>query len=299
MPASVVNAIVNLHRAQLQGVIELGGVRRVRAMYEEARAELEAKLAAMRRAGEGQTFGAQHLRMVLLQVNDGLRTFQQDFGPELSRQARVAADLAQRHLVGAIKKMERRYSGVEPVLRIEEAGVFERVYKGVEPTLLHRHHTLMSAYSMPTIERVRKQLALSMLSNETVDQAVNRVAASGGIFDKERWRADRIVRTESSMAYSVVNQRCMERTSREIPDLRKRWVETMDNRTGEDSKELQGQTVRVDQQFVWRKKTKHGTEEVRLDGPPNRPNCRALVLPWRAEYPGKQVTSGPVTPKMP
>ena len=299
MPASVVNAIVNLHRAQLQGVIELGGVRRVRAMYEEARAELEAKLAAMRRAGEGMTFGAQHLRIVLLQVNDGLRTFQQDFGPELSRQARVAADLAQRHLVGAIKKMERRYSGVEPVLRIEEAGVFQGVYRGIEPTLLHRHHTLMSAYSMPTIERVRKQLALSMLSNETVDQAVNRVAASGGIFDRERWRAERIVRTESAYSYGQTTQRCMEHTAHEVPGLLKRLVTTFDSRTGKDSVVLNGQTVPVNKPFVWMKKTKAGVERVEYDAPPNRPNDRECVVPWRRDYPEPAAKPGPVTPRMP
>ena len=299
MPASVVNAIVNLHRAQLQGVIELGGVRRVRAMYEEARAELEAKLAAMRRAGEGMTFGAQHLRIVLLQVNDGLRTFQQDFGPELSRQARVAADLAQRHLVGAIKKMERRYSGVEPVLRIEEAGVFERVYKGVEPTLLHRYHKLVGNYPMATLERVRKQLALSMLSNETVDQAVNRVAASGGIFDKEKWRADRIVRTEMNYSYGVANQKCLENTAREVPHLLKRIVETMDNRTGKDSVQLNGQVQPIDKPFIWMKKTKHGTERVEYFQPPNRSNDRGLAIPWRHDYPEPAAKPGPVTPRMP
>jgi len=269
MPASVINQIVNLHRAQLQGIIELGGVRRVRKLYEEARSELEAKLAVMRRAGEGQTFGAQHLRMILLQVNDGLRGFQQDFGPELSKQARVAAELAQRHLVGAIKKMERRYSGLEPVLNIEEAGVFSRVYKGVEPTLLHRYHKLVGNYPMPTIERVRKQLALGLIQGDTVDRMVDRVAGSGGIFDREKWRAERIVRTESTYAYGVSNQRCMEHTAREVSGLQKRLVATFDNRTGEDSKQLNGQTVPVDKPFHWRKRLRGGgVEDVAYMQPP-------------------------------
>ena len=155
MPASVINQIVNLHRAQLQGIIELGGVRRVRKLYEEARSELEAKLAVLRRAGEGQTFSAQHLRLVLLQVRDGLRDFQADFGPELSKQARMAGDLARHHLVTAIRRLEKRYSGIEPILQVEEAAVFQGIYRGVEPSLLNRHHKLMSAYSLPTIERVR------------------------------------------------------------------------------------------------------------------------------------------------
>lgn len=299
MPASVINQIVNLHRAQLQGIIELGGVRRVRALYEDARVELEDKLAALRRAGKDQTFSAHHLRMILLQVMDALRSFQADLWPELSRQARDAADLAQRHMVGAIKRMETRYSGLAPVLHVEEAAVFERVYRGVEPTLLHRYHQLVGNYPMITIERVRKNLALGLIQGESTDRMVDRVAASDGIFGREVWRAERIVRTESTYAYGVTNQRCLEETAHEVPRLMKRLVATFDDRTGDDSKQLNGQTVPVDQPFIWMKKTAHGVERVAYMAPPNRPQDRECVVPWRSDYPEPAAHPGPVRPRLP
>lgn len=300
MPASIVAKIINLHRSQLQGVIELGGIRKVRAKYETIRAELEAELAGLRRAGKDQTFTAYHLRQVLLQVRDGLKVFQTGLATELDNNGLATATLAQRHVVSSIKAFERRFSGTEPVLRLEEAGVFSKVYEGIHPTLLHRYHRLTSNYPMKTLERVRNDLALSMLRGDGVDQAVARIASKGGIFDRERWRAERIVRTEGAYAYGVSNQRSLHEVAAEVPRLMKRLVATFDIRTGEDSKKLNGQTVPFDAPFVWMKPVKGGgVERVEYMQPPNRPNDREVSVPWRDDYHGSTAHPGPVDPRMP
>ena len=269
MPASIVNQVVNLHRAQLRGVIELGGVRKVRGLYESIRAELEADLESLVRQGQGQSFSAYHLRAVLLQVKDGLRSFQTGFAPELANAGEATATLAQRHVVGAVKAFEKRFAGTEPVLRLEEASVFRGIYRGVEPSLLMRYHKLTSNYPMATVQRVQNTLALSMIRNEGVGDAVRRIAAKGGVFDRERWRAERIVRTESSYAYGVTNQSCLHEVAHEVPQLMKRLVATKDAREGEDSKQLDGQTVKYDEPFTWRKRLRGGGEElVRYMQPP-------------------------------
>jgi uncharacterized protein with gpF-like domain len=138
-----------------------------------------------------------------------------------------------------------------------------------------------------------------MVKGETVDQTVGRIASKGGIFDRERWRAERIVRTEASYAYGVSNQRCLHEVAKQVPRLMKRLVTTWDERTGKDSMRLDGQTVPYDQPFVWMKKTKAGVERIEYMAPPNRPNDRETVIPWRSDYqmPGGQ--AGAVNPEMP
>lgn len=300
MPSSIVAKVINLHRAQLQGMIELGGIRKVRSLYETVRSELEAELASLRRAGKDQSFTAFHLRQVLLQVRDGLKVFQRGLATELDNNGLATATLAQRHVVGAIKAFERRFAGVEPVLRLEEAGVFARVYKGVEPTLMHRYHKLVGNYPMATLERVRNQLALSMIKGEGVDQSVNRIVAKGGVFDRERWRAERIVRSEGAYSYGVTGQRALGEVAPQVPGLMKKWVETMDARTGDDSKEMNGQTVAWNEPFIWMKRTAHGgVERVEVMHSPNRPNDRSCVVPWRQDYHGAPAHPGPVEPRMP
>lgn len=299
MPSSIVAQVINLHRAQLQGVIELGGVRKVRSLYETVRAELEAELAGLRRAGKDQSFTAFHLRQVLLQVRDGLKVFQSGLATQLDNNGLATATLAQRHVVSAIKAFEKRFSGAEPVLRLEEAGVFARVYRGIEPTLLMRYHKLVGNYPMTTLERVRNQLALSMIKGDSVDQTVNRIAAKGGIFDRERWRAERIVRTEGAWSYGVTGQRGMEELQHEVPGLMKRLISTFDGREGYDAVEQHLQTVPVDGQFVWHKKTKHGVEIVHYSHVPSRPNDRAVVIPWREDYHAARSHPGAVAPSLP
>jgi len=143
---------------------------------------------------------------------------------------------------------------------------------------------------------VRDALSHSILMNETVDEAVERVVGTSGVFEREAWRAERIVRTELSHSYGVVKQRAMESTREEMPDLQKRLVATFDNRTGEDSKELNGQTVPVDQPFLWKKPN---GETVRYMQPPNRPNDREVVIPWRAAWGGPRTVydAGPIKPR--
>ena len=300
MPASVVAQVINLHRAQLQGLVELGGVRKIRQQYEAVRAELEAELAAMRRAGTDTTFTAFHLRQILLQVRDGLRVFQGKLAGQLDDGGLAAATLAQRHTVGAIKAFERRFAGTSPVLRLEEASVFARVYRDVEPTLLHRYHRLVGNYPMATLERVRRDLALSMVKGEGVHQAVNRIVAKGGVFDRDRYRAERIVRTEGAYAYGATGQRNLTEVAQQVPRLMKRLVATRDVREGEDSKQLDGQTVAWNEPFVWNKPVRGGgVEVVYYMHPPNRPHDREVVVPWRADYHAGNLHAGPVEPRMP
>ena len=297
---SLVLEIVNAHRAQLQGLIEIGGVRKLSVLYERAQQELEARLAGLLRAGQGQTFQAHHLRMVLVQVQDALRGFKSGFAAHLRDTSEMAATLGARHLVGAIKKLERRFTGVEPILRVEEAGVFQGMYEGIEPSLLARHNHLVARYPLETIRRVEEQLSQSLLANETVDQATNRIIGAGGIFGRERYRAARIVRTESAYAYGVTTQASGRELLREIPKLHKRLIATFDSRIGEDSKKLNGQTVPWNEPFVWMKTTKAGVKRVEYFQPPNRPQDREVSVPWRPEYGmGKPPEAGPVRPRMP
>ena len=237
--------------------------------------------------------------MVLVQVQDALRGFKSGFAAHLRDTSEMAATLGARHLVGAIKKLERRFTGVEPVLRVEEAGVFQGMYAGIEPSLLARHNHLVARYPLETIRRVEGQLSQSLLSNETVDQATNRIIGAGGIFGRERYRAERIVRTECAYSYGVTQQASGRELLHQIPKLMKRLISTFDGREGEDAKEQHLQTVPWNENFIWHKKTKHGVEIVWYPFAPSRPNDRAVLIPWRENYHAVVGRPGTIAPSMP
>jgi hypothetical protein len=288
-----VNRVLQLQRQQLAAVIEHGSVRRLRKTYEDARRDLLDRLNTLMKTGRGETFTAHSLRLVLIQLQQTLAEFNTQFGAQLVQEGAVAKTLSQRHLVTAVNQLEKKFRGVTPVLQSERAGLFRRAYTGVDPSLLNRYQQSVSRYGQPLIAKVRNELAQSVLTNETVDEAVDRVAGTNGVFKSQRWRAERIVRTETAYSYGVTKHRSMEALrDADYPQLKKKLVATFDSRTGEDSKELHGQVRNVDEPFVWHVKNSKGqvVKTVEYMYPPNRPNDREVSIPWLDEWAESEVT---------
>jgi len=279
MPSSVVRDVLRIHRAQLQGLVELRGVKRMRALYEDARQDIQDKLRRLARQHRGQTFSAHHLRSVLAQVEDGVRFFANGMEGQLQKDGRTARSLAANHVVSEVKKFSKTFTGVTPVLQVEQIARMRRVVGGAEPTLLRRFAKSKALYGVPTIRAIEDGLAMSLATGETLDDAVDRVADTDGIFEGQRWRAERIARTELAFNYGLTKQRTMEELRVDVPHMQKKLIETMDNRTGEDSEILDGQIVDVDQPFVYNPPPgKKGYPPFMQ--PPGRPNDRAVTIPW-------------------
>lgn len=303
MSIAMIRQLVDLNRRQVAGVIELRGVRRLSGIYDDARDELELKLRRLVRAGKGDTFGAQHLRLVLGQVRDTIRGFEGKMQDHMVQTGRLAATIAPKqvsHMIGAI---EGHLGRMTPVIQSAQVAVIRGVYPGVAPTLLDRYRKQTKLYGPKALVAIKDKLAHSMIQGEDVDEAVNRLVKSGGIFDGERYRAERIVRTEMSWTFGVARQRSMEELKPVVPRLMKKLVATRDSREGDDSKELDGQTVPVDQPFIWKVRDSKGNltgKVVKYMQPPNRPNDREVVIPWVAGWGSGQVGSaGAVQPTAP
>lgn len=294
---SVIRQVLDVHRAQLQGVIELRGVRRLRKSYEVARSDLQTRLGVLQRANKGQQFQAHHLRMVLTQVEQGLGMFRNALNANLLGAGKIAVALAPRHLVNATKRLEKKFTGHAPVLQVEQAAVVQGLYKKVTPVLLERYKNSMIFYTKPVVERVKKELAQSLLQGDTVDDAVERVAGTSGIFATERWRAERIVRTETSYAYGVTQYEAMKSLAVDLPDVKRKLIETMDDRTGDDSVELDGQVRDMNDPFVYVPVKGKGYPPFMM--PPGRPNDRAVVIPWRESWDATAPEVGAVEPRQP
>lgn len=279
-----IRQILNLQRRQLMALAEKGSVRRLRGTYELARGELEEKLRRLVHKGRGESFTAHHIRVLLAQVQDALGHFEKDLAFQLIDDGKKAGTLAGRHLISSVNEMEKQFTGLAPVLQTEQAAVFRGLLPQVDRSLLDRYKTSIQAYGRPVLRQVRDELAMSSLLGETVNDAVDRIVAKGGIFEQQRWRAERIVRTETAYAYGVTKQKGMaEMKQRDFPDMQKKLIATFDSRTGEDSKELHGQVQDVDKPFIWKVRDARGNvkKTVKYMHPPNRPNDREVVIPWR------------------
>lgn len=261
---------------------------RLRALYAKSQGEIQQRLAALVRTGRGETFSAHHLRLVLAQVQQGVADFEIQLGDHLKKTGRAAAQLGTRQVIDSAERLHAGFGNLTPLVRPDQAGVFQGLHREVAPSLLDRFETSRKLYGAQVISKVKDELSLGLLQKDGVDSVVDRVVGADGVFAGQRWRAERIVRTELSWAVGVAKQKGMETLKQKfVPGLMKRLVATFDDRTGEDSKELHGQTVPIDQPFVWHVRNKHGAvlRTVLYMQPPNRPQDREIVIVWDPSWP--------------
>lgn len=133
------------------------------------------------------------------------------------------------------------------------------------------------------------------------------VNTAGESLDREWWRVERVVRTETSFAYNQAQADAMVVLS-EDPVFRgkvySRWCERitdltgapMDKKVGKDSIALHGQLARAGASFVMPQGADVNSKMIgmRWEHPPNRPNDRAVLCPWQADWgiPGWIIRAG-------
>lgn len=281
---AAIKQILQLHRRQLQGLIENRGIKRLAKIYSQSRAELSQRLSAVTAAGKGASFNAHHMRVMLAQTQDVIKQFENALGEHLDQTGTLVSAQAPKHLLASVRELEKHFGSHTPVIPVDQVALFQKMHKGVDASLLDRFHKSKRLYGAPVVSKIREQLALSLVQGQTVDDAVDRVSGTSGIFAGQRWRAERIVRTELSYASNYSTFKSMQVLAQEPGAPRyKKLIETMDDRTGDDSKILNGQIRPVDSPFVYHPPAgKKGYPP--FLAPPGRPNDRATMIPWDPEW---------------
>ncbi len=125
-------------------------------------------------------------------------------------------------------------------------------------------------------KKVRESKATTMVELlKEIDEALHH----------EWWKVERVSNTETAQAFNVVRTDAIEALG-----MWQRWTELVDDNTGkpfddrvgEDSMVLHGQVTKVGDLFIMPpvKQAPPSMVGDEYDGPPNRPNDRAVLLPW-------------------
>lgn len=291
------------HLEQLDRLIDRGSVPNLKKLYEQAISELETKLGGMIRNGAAP-FSIQQAQSLLAQARHGLIRTSIEMGTALGKQTAITSQASAKTLVASIKKLEKAASGSIVQLPIEQASKFAGVVDKRKTSLLALNKRSMARYGAGVVGRVEQAISMSLLKGEAGYAAVKRVADTMG---EEWWRAERIVRTETAWAYNATHMDAIGETTKSFPDMMMRWVEyvsditlvKLDTRVGDDSVAMHGQLARPGGFFVMPnfhpKPTMKISPSLRgksWQNPPNRPNDRAVLQPWRPGWGWGWVMSG-------
>lgn len=286
--------VVLAHRAQLDRVVERAALPRLRRMYDEAQRELEAKLRRAVGAGRGGEVSAHQYRVLLIQVREAQQVLAARMADEVTGSAVQARAESIHQLHADVAKMDSRFGRAAVRLPTEQAGVFHDVANRGRTSLLAAHRASMARYGAASVGAMEGALSLSLAAGDAPHEAVSRVMEAG---DTEFWQAERIVRTEISWASASAMRDAVAEDARADPGLWLRWNEhvsdagtPLDDRVGDDSLAMHGQVALPGGQFTLPPTTPVGKMvDSKLVGqtwehPPNRPNDRAALAPWRPSW---------------
>jgi hypothetical protein len=290
MPASYRAVIVD-QQQQLAKLVKIAGVAPVRRLYEEMLRDLERKLGA---ATSG-TFDAQRLMGAVAQVRMGIARLARDVAGSVQTGADVVGLHAARTLLQDAAVLDRHFTGaIRPIPLLQSARLRGMVAGKVE-SVMRVHETTMARYGVRVVRRMESELGQSLALGESQGQAIDRVAKAGAL----EWHgAERIVRTEMSFAASASAREAADQQAEELDgDLWTRWTEhvtdegvPLDDRVGVDSEAMHGQVAPPGGMFTQPPTSRDG-EDVgdslvgrQWASPPNRPNDRAVLVPWRASW---------------
>ena len=249
--------------------------------FRNVRQELQDRLLVI---PEG-TFTEQQLNITLVQVQAGIEAIKRDLKGQLNDSAEVLSTKGVQDLIKQITRMSKKFEGVEQPLNFNAIVAAQTTQR----FLLNKYESSVEAYGESLRSQIVSNITQSMVTRDNTDRTVARLRSDiGKFFLGEEWKLNRIARTELHNIYNVSKLQGMQDTKeQDIPDLMKAMMHPMDNRTGEDSKQLaeQNPIVPLDEPFV----QKYRGKTFRFMGPPSRPNDRAVLVPYRKEW-GKQAS---------
>lgn len=262
--------------------------RKLLGLFRQVRRDLQDRLLTI---PEG-TFTENQLNITLIQIQAAIQAIKLDLKDQLQDSSRIFADKGIEDLTREIEFFSKKFEGnIHPIN-------IDRILIAQESTnfLINKHDASIDAYAEALRSQITSNIVQSMAMRESSDRTVSRIVNQvGKFFMGEEWKIQRIARTELSNIYNFSKMRTMTAIKEDnLPDLRKSLMHPFDSRTGEDSKQLAklNPIVKIDQPFVFVYTRKLASGEVRKERrefqfPPDRPNDRSILVPYRTEW-GKQ-----------
>lgn len=284
-------AIILDQQEQLQRLVRSAGIAPVRALYDRMLADVTRRIGAT----PAGTFTHQQLTGLLAQIKLGLARLQAPLGEAVEGGATAVGVHAARTLLQDAAKLEKHFSGAVISLPLLESARLRGLVDRQVSSLMRVHATSMARFGAQLVGRMEEEIGASIAAGDPQTRTIDRIMEVGGL----QWhRAERIVRTELAFSAGRSARMAADEQAEELDgDMWSRWTEhvtdegtPLDDRVGVDSEAMHGQVAPPGEPFTQPPTNRRG--ELVSDSlvgrewtsPPNRPNDRAVLVPWRASW---------------
>lgn len=257
----------------------------------QAQREVEKDLRAWLAREDGAArFTTQRLRRSLVQVRRTMERIRRDLDPALMKGMRIGANAAGKLATGHVTLEMERFgmmfrSPVVAPIALDEAAILARGRQ----LLAHRFRSSVATYSKEMRARIGSELAVAKLRGETIDEMTTRLSSVlSKVFRGERWRAERLARTETMHAYNLQHREGLLQLREHDDGIRMRWDAYFDRRTCLECLSLDGQIIdpaAKGAKFTSAWVAKSGKKMGRTTRvPPIHPNDRCVLVAWHRDW---------------
>lgn len=263
--------IVETHIQKLQK-LEQEDARRLLKEYKRIRQDLRDRLDVL----PSDTFTAQQLRGVLVQVEAAISAMERSLIDILFTVSHETSQKSIEDLLEEIERFEDEFTGAVTPIDIDQV----LIATDTRNFLINRYESSVKAYSADVRQTITQHVSQAAIEEISMSELIRRLSR---YMIGEEWKLQRIARTELHHVYNLAKMRGMgEIRDKFIPNLKKTLIHPMDGRTGDDSKKLAqiNPIIPIDEPFRYNYKGKERVFSV----PPDRPNDRAILVPYREEW---------------
>lgn len=231
------------------------------------------------------TFTAQKLRGALIQVDSALIEMQSLLKDSMVEAGEKASLKGVSHLFEEISKFNEKFTGA--IIPIDVDAVL--IASEINNLLMTKYEASLRAYTEDIRAAISGALTTAVIEKASYSDVIRRLSV---YFKNEEWKLHRIVRTELHQVYNMSKQRGLfDIKDQYVEDIQKTLIHPMDSRTGEDSKQAAAKNLIVDIEqpfrYTYVRYLKNGTkvtEERVFMAPPDRPNDRSILVPYRESW---------------
>jgi hypothetical protein len=219
-------------------------------------------------------------------------------------QAEAAIQQGLKSTISTLEGLDKRFMGVATPLRLREADQLRAAAGTAKGTWARQFPTSVDRYGTKMLGEFEEVIRAGLVAGSSMNDIIAALTGHGGpkgtvsmravvtpkgvlrlqeaeapegLFVRNKYWVERLVRTEMLRAYNGARQVGMEESAKQIPSLKRKIIAVLDKRTAKDSLAVHGQIRNMKEHFV------DGAGRSYLH-PPARPNDRETVIPWRTEW---------------
>ena len=267
--------LINRSHEQTLKVADRIGVEPALQILKGAREQLLDKLYKLRSQSGRWTYTL--TKQTLAQINKEYMELQRLLIQHGGRAFPSIAEMTTDRFLDTLQAADKLFTGIVTPLQMTEASYMTYIAGKATGSVLRHYKSSIQRYGLETIEKIERHMSKSLLAKDDTMHVIHGIQ---DIIGGNEYKAERIFRTETASAYGRTHQVALQEAKRDLPDMKKIWSTSEDDKVCDCCNSLDNKVVGTNQEFI----CSSGKTTFSVLHEPLHPSCRCSTAPWRSAW---------------